>query len=199
MKKFHSSRFITIVALITVAAVLLAFEFFPFKERKIYTELIRLHVLANSGSEEDIAIKYMVRDAILSESETVFEDCASSDEAKSQMEETGKRIEAIANRVLLENGKTYSARAVWGKETYPQRQYDGITLPAGEYYSLRIQLGEAKGENWWCVLFPPLCLGASAAKESMESIGIEGDSYKTFTDSAPKYKIKFKLLQWLFG
>lgn len=199
MKSHGKSSFLIITALFTVVSILLVCVFFPFKERKIYTELIRLHILANSGSVEDISIKYMVRDAILKESERVFEPYSTSDEAKLHMEETGQKIEAIANRVLKENGKSYQAYALWGKETYPQRQYDEITLPAGEYYSLRIHLGEAKGENWWCVLFPPLCLGASSAKENMESVGIEGDSFKTFTDSSPKYKIKFKLLEWLFG
>lgn len=199
MKKTGFSKIFITIALLTAASVILSLEYFPFKERKVYTELIRLHILANSGSDEDISIKYKVRDAILEESQYVFKECNSSKEAKASMEETGEKIETIANKVLEDNKKSYKAHAVWGKETYPQREYDGITLPAGEYYSLRILLGEAEGENWWCVLFPPLCLGASAAKESMESVGIEGESFKTFTDSSVKYKIKFKLLEWIFG
>jgi stage II sporulation protein R len=188
-----------IITLLIVASLILTYEFFPFKEKKVYSELIRLHILANSGNEEDIAIKYTVRDAILKESESVFAPCETSAEAKASMEETGKKIEAIANKVLAENGKSYTAHAVWGKETYPKREYDGLSLPAGEYYSLRILLGEAKGENWWCVLFPPLCLGAAKAQESMMDVGIDGESFKTFTDNSVKYKIKFFLLEWLFG
>ncbi len=188
-----------IIIFLLIASILITTEFFPTDERKVYTELIRLHILANSGNDEDIALKYLVRDEVLKESENIFAHCSTSSEAKETMEETGKKIEDLANRVLLENGKTYTAKAVWGRETYPRREYDGISLPAGEYYSLRILLGEGEGENWWCVLFPPLCLGASAAKEEMESVGIEGDSFKTFTDKSVKYKIKFKLLEWLFG
>ncbi len=190
---------ISFIAILTAIAVFFTIELFPFKERKIYSELIRLHILANSQSDEDIELKYMVRDAVLKESENIFKNHETSDEAKADMEETGKKIEEIANRVLQENGKSYKAHAVWGTETYPQRDYDGLSLPAGEYYSLRIILGEGEGENWWCVLFPPLCLGASKAKEELENIGINGSSVKTFTESTPKYKFKFKLLEWIFG
>ena len=188
-----------IIAGILSLAIIFTVELFPFKERKVYTDLIRLHILANSDSEEDIALKYEVRDAVLKESENVFSQCSTTDEAKASMMETGKKITEIANRVIRENGKTYTAVAVWGTETYPQREYDGFTLPAGEYYSLRILLGEGEGENWWCVLFPPLCLGASKAKSELENVGISGDSFKTFTDKSPKYKFKFKLLEWIFG
>jgi stage II sporulation protein R len=188
-----------IIAGILSLAIIFTVEFFPFKERKVYTDLIRLHILANSDSEEDISLKYKVRDAVLAESEDIFYPCSTTDEAKATMEATGKKIEEIANRVILSSGKTYKAVAVWGKENYPQREYDGLTLPAGEYYSLRILLGEGEGENWWCVLFPPLCLGASKAKTELENVGIEGEAFKTFTDNSPKYKFKFKLLEWIFG
>ncbi len=199
MKKSRYLKKFIIFTLLIATTIVLTAEFFPYKERKVYSELIRLHILANSGGEEDIALKYKVRDAVLQQSDEIFAHCENSTQAKASMEETGKKIEAVANKVLEENGKDYKAHAVWGKETYPQREYDGITLPAGEYYSLRIHLGEAEGENWWCVLFPPLCLGAAAAKESMKDVGIEGDSFKTFTDHSVKYKVKFFLLEWLFG
>jgi stage II sporulation protein R len=188
-----------ILGLSFVLTLVFIVEFFPYRESKVYSELIRLHILANSGSEEDIALKYEVRDAVLKESENIFIKCETSLEARETMEETGTRIEKIANSVLESKGKTYKAKAVWGKETYPERTYDHITLPAGEYYSLRILLGEGKGENWWCVLFPPLCIGASAAEDEMKSVGIEGDAFKTFTSKSIKYKFKFKLLEWLFG
>jgi stage II sporulation protein R len=188
-----------IVILSLVLTLTFIVEFFPYRERKVYSELIRLHILANSGNEEDIALKYEVRDAVLKESENIFIKCETPLEARETMEETGSRIEKIANSVLESNGKTYRAKAIWGRETYPERTYDHITLPAGEYYSLRILLGEGTGENWWCVLFPPLCIGASAAEEEMKSVGIEGDAFKTFTSKSIKYKFKFKLLEWLFG
>ncbi len=198
LKRFFSSKKIAFCALFA-ATLFLALDLFPFEERKVYTELIRLHILANSDSDEDIALKYVVRDEILKESESIFSVYEDSAQAKANMEKTGEKIESVANRVLKENGKSYRAKAVWGRETYPEREYDGISLPAGEYYSLRILLGEGEGENWWCVLFPPLCLGASKAKESFEDVGIEGDSFKTFTETTVKYKFKFKLLEWIFG
>ncbi len=198
LKRFFNSKKISFCALL-IATLFLTLDLFPFEERKVYTDLIRLHILANSNTDEDIALKYVVRDEILKESESIFSIYEDSAEAKANMEKTGEKIESVANRVLSEHGKNYKAKAVWGKETYPEREYDGISLPAGEYYSLRILLGEGEGENWWCVLFPPLCLGASKAKESFEDVGIEGDSFKTFTEDTVKYKFKFKLLEWIFG
>jgi stage II sporulation protein R len=197
-----SSRIKKIKAFISVLiafAVFVAFDFIPFEERKVYTELIRLHILANSQSDEDISIKYEVRDEILKESENIFGNFTNSEDAKESMLETGKAIEIAANKFLERKGVHYQAKAVWGRETYPEREYEGISLPSGEYYSLRIVLGEGEGENWWCVLFPPLCLGASAAKEGMEDVGIGSDAFKTFSEDSVKYKIKFKLLEWLFG
>ncbi|MBO7254204.1 MAG: stage II sporulation protein R [Clostridia bacterium] len=187
------------ISILLIFSLVSALEFFPLEERKVYTELIRLHILPNSSSEDDIALKLKVRDAILEESESIFAPCKTSEEAKKTMSFSGKKIEEIADRIISENGKTYKSKAVWGKETYPEREYDGLSLPAGEYYSLRILLGEGEGDNWWCVLFPPLCLGASKVEEGFNSVGISGDSVKTFTETKPKYRIKFKLLEWLFG
>ncbi len=194
-RKFRNA----IISILLIFSLISALEFFPFEERKVYTELIRLHILPNSSEEEDISLKLKVRDAILEESENIFISCESSDEAKKTMVSAGNKIEEIANRIISENGKDYKAKAVWGRETYPEREYDGVSLPAGEYYSLRILLGEGEGENWWCVLFPPLCLGASKVKEGFESVGISENAVKTFTESKPKYRIKFKLLEWIFG
>lgn len=190
---------ITFISLLTAAALIFTLEFFPFKERKVYTHLIRLHILANSDSDEDIELKYTIRDEIFKESESVFSTYENSARAKEDMQNVGKKMTAIANRVLKEKGKTYKATAVWGTETYPERELDGLLLPAGEYYSLRILLGEGEGENWWCVLFPPLCIGASKVQEGLEGIGIDGDSIKTFTNRSAKYKFKFKILEWIFG
>ncbi len=187
------------ISFLLIFSIISTLEFLPFEERRVYTDFIRLHILPNSSSAEDLSLKLKVRDAILEESESIFVSCKNSEEAKKSMELSGKKIEELANKIISENGKNYKAKAVFGKETYPEREYDGLSLPAGEYYSLRILLGEGDGDNWWCVLFPPLCLGASKVEEGFESVGINGDDILTFTDSKPKYRIKFKLLEWLFG
>ena len=190
---------LSFISILTVFSVLLFTEIFPFKERKVYTSLIRLHILPNSQCDEDMQMKYLIRDEVLKESENIFSAYDNVEDAKNAMVEVGEKIEVLANGILERENKTYKAKAVWGKENYPRREYDGFTLPAGEYYSLRILLGEGEGDNWWCVLFPPLCLGASQTNDGFASVGIDGNSARTFTEDKPKYKLKFKLLEWIFG
>jgi stage II sporulation protein R len=195
-KKQNCIIILTSIELILTATVA---TFLPLDERKVYTELIRLHILPNSPSEEDMEIKYIIRDAVISESEKIFAEYKNSYDAKAEMEVSGKKIENLANSILEQKGKSYKAKAVFGKESYPEREYEGFSLPAGEYYSLRILLGEGVGDNWWCVLFPPLCLGASKVEYELSVIGIDKKSSKTFTEKKPEYRIKFKLLEWIFG
>lgn len=179
------------------ASVLLLFAVdlaVPAKEAEIYDTVIRLHVLANSDGEEDQAVKLLVRDAILAECNGLFSGTQTTAEALTQIEGAASRMEQIANRVLEEQGFPYRARAVFGTETYPTREYDGVVFPAGEYRSLRILLGEGGGQNWWCCLFPPLCMSASTAEESLDSVGLDTSSGKVFTQKT--YRFRLKLLEW---
>lgn len=166
----------------------------PRTEAKVYDNLIRLHILADDDSDEAQAIKLKVRDAILDECGDIFSSSDDIVKATEAVDENLEQIEKIANKVLKENGFDYSATAEWGKEIYPTRVYEDFTLPSGEYLSLRVKLGEAKGQNWWCVLFPPLCTGA-ASKDLTDS-GISKSDSKVFTSR--KYVFRFKLLE-LFG
>lgn len=165
----------------------------PRDEDKIYNSVIRLHILANSDSETDQNLKLKVRDAIIAESGDLFSDTSADKLPLDQMEALGGKFSDIANRVIQENGFTYTASAEWGKETYPTREYDGISFPAGEYYSLRINLGEAEGHNWWCVLFPPLCTNASSAKKNLSEMGISDNGTKVYTHK--RFIFRFKLLE----
>ena len=166
----------------------------PAREADIYDTVIRLHVLANSDGEEDQAVKLLVRDAILAECGDLFSETATTAEALAQMEQAASRMEQIAGRVLEEQGVPYRAKAVFGTETYPTREYDGVVFPAGEYRSLRILLGEGDGQNWWCCLFPPLCMSASTAQESLDAVGLDTSSGKVFTQKT--YRFRLKLLEW---
>ena len=166
----------------------------PAGEGEIYKTLIRLHVLAESDGAEDQAVKLLVRDAIVEECGDLFADTPTTEEALTQMASAASRMEAVANRVLAEQGVSYTATAVFGRERYPACEYDGVTFPAGEYYSLRILLGEGEGKNWWCCLFPPLCMNAADAEDSLDSVGISPSSGKVFTKK--KYTVRFKLLEW---
>lgn len=159
--------------------------FLPMSEGKVYDSVIRLHVLANSSSEEDQRIKYGVRDAILAAD--CFKGAKDINAAKEDVENAAKRAVDAANAYLEKEGADYRATYLWGVENYPTRVYEEIKLPSGDYLSLRIVLGEGEGENWWCVLFPPLCLGAAEA---------DVKNGKVFDAKSKKYIFRFKILEW---
>ncbi len=173
---------------------------FPTKgEAEVYDKVIRLHVLANSDSEEDQALKLKVRDALLLKAASLTEGCTDRGEAEAALTEQTEVLRAEAERALRENGCDKAVSVVIGQEHYPTREYEGVRLPAGEYCSLRVMIGEAEGQNWWCVLFPPLCVGsASQTEEEMVSAGLTPGQVKILTDSeSPRYVLKFKILEVL--
>lgn len=184
-----------IAALCASAVLLFAVDLtVPAKEADIFDRVIRLHILASSDSEEDQALKLLVRDAITKECKDLFAETSSTEEALAQIEHASARMEEIARRVLAENGSDADVRAVFGTERYPEREYDGVVFPAGTYYSLRILLGEGKGKNWWCCLFPPLCMSSATSAEALDSVGIDTSSGKVFTGK--KYRFRLKILEW---
>jgi len=164
----------------------------PVAEAAVYDNVVRLHVIANSDSQADQALKYAVRDAILAQAAEVFAGREIT-EAIGLVSSSLPRIEEIAQGVIDENGAPYAARAVFGDEEYPTREYDGVVYPAGKYRSLRVILGEGDGENWWCVLFPPLCLGSSGGDGETD-----GTSYAGKTANRRCFRFRIKLLE-LFG
>lgn len=161
----------------------------PGEEAQVYDSLIRLHILANSDSTSDQALKLKVRDAILAAE--VFGNAETVEEAEAQSLAAAEKGVEIANAVLAAEGAPYRATLRYGVEDYPTRQYGDLTLPAGKYRSLRIVLGKGEGQNWWCVLFPPLCTGAA------ESLTVGGG--RVFKTENTRYKFKFKILEWLFS
>ena len=166
----------------------------PRSEEKVFDNVIRLHILADDNSEEAQSIKLKVRDAILSECGNIFSDSCDIITAEENIYENIAVIEEISNRVLTENGCNYKATAELGNEDYPTRDYGEFSLPAGNYKSLRVKLGEASGNNWWCILFPPLCTKASS---DLSSSGIAERDTEVF--KRPKYKFRFKLLEFFGG
>lgn len=129
-------------------------------------ELLRLHVLANSDSPADQQIKLKVRDAIQQQFAASWRDAPSGEVCRSWAQRDLKAIEACANQVLAEHGFAYQAKAQIGVYAFPDRVYeDVVALPAGRYWGVRILLGEAQGQNWWCVLYPPLCAGGEPKED----------------------------------
>ena len=184
---------IPLVCLIVLGAI----NLFPkSSDYDLYDKIIRLHILANSNSEEDQALKLKVRDGMLDIVSSVLENCSTKEEAEEVLKENIPLLQEAAEQTLRDNGSSYPVSLSIDQETYPEREYEGLRLPSGEYCSLRIMIGEAEGKNWWCVLFPPLCVGsASGVKEELISVGFTPDQIGILTDTeSPKYRIRFKIL-----
>ena len=188
-----------------MAAVMLvtAFMILPIHgEAELYDNVIRLHVLANSDSEEDQALKLTVRDAVLKKTQTLLENVDSREQAEMILRQNLPVIEQTARDALRAAGAEHTVTVELGQESYPTREYERLAFPAGEYLSLRVMIGEAEGQNWWCVLFPPLCLTAATAQSEQEteavclSAGLTGEQYRMIADTEEtKYKLRFKILE----
>lgn len=169
-------------------------------EEKIYDSVLRLHVLANSDSDEDQALKLKVRDAIISHVSPRVIDSQSREDAIEILQSELDKIESIAEEVVRDEGYAYPVSVTLTVEEYPTRNYEAMSFPSGEYVSLRVMIGKAEGKNWWCVLFPPLCLSSASAKSDNEdafiAVGLNSDQYKVITETdEPVYKLRFKLLE----
>lgn len=169
-------------------------------EEKIYESVVRLHVLANSDSEDDQALKLKVRDAILSYVSPRVIDSSSREEAIEILNCELEEIKKVATKVVADEGYDYSVEVTLTLEDYPTRNYESMSFPSGEYVSLRVMIGEAEGQNWWCVLFPPLCLSAASERaeneEAFIAVGLNSDQYKIITETdEAKYYLRFKLLE----
>lgn len=173
-------------------------------EQAIYDAVIRLHVIANSDSEEDQALKLRVRDAVLALTTERLAGCCDRAQAEAQLSDMLETLEGEAERVLREAGCDMPVRVTLGEECYPTRNYEAFCFPAGEYVSLRVMIGEAAGQNFWCVLFPPLCMSAAtvgreAAEEELVAVGLSRDQYAIITETKDtKYRVRFKFLE-VFG
>ncbi|MBR7097904.1 MAG: stage II sporulation protein R [Clostridia bacterium] len=195
-----------LIAVLCLASALLFVGLMPIHgEAEIYDSVIRLHVLANSDSEEDQALKLQVRDAILEITSPLIADCEDKNEAIERLEENREVIIQAAQKVIRDEGKSYPVSIQFGNESYPRRTYDSFCFPAGEYLSMRVCIGDAEGQNWWCCLFPPLCLGAASvpeeqAEEAFVDVGLTPSQYKIITESEkPVYKVRFKILELFRG
>ena len=189
---------------IFVAILLLVVGLLPVHgEEEIYDKVVRLHVLANSDSEEDQAVKLKVRDAILALTVPLLQNCETKEEAVALLEENQTLFVEAAKAVLQEEGFDDTVSIEMGLEEYPTRTYDSLCFPAGEYISMRVSLGTGEGQNWWCCLFPPLCLGAATvrdedAEDACISVGFTPTQYKIITESdKPVYRARFKILELL--
>lgn len=159
---------------------------------RISDDVFRLHILANSDEEADQQLKLKVRDAVLEKGQSVFTDCNSLDEIIYSCENNIDLFEKTAQECIYDNGYNYSINAYVDKEYFNTREYEEITLPSGIYNALKIEIGEAKGHNWWCVMFPAICLPAVSENEINDIL--DNDEVELI-NSDNKFEIRFKIVE----
>lgn len=160
---------------------------------KVRGEVVRLHILANSDSEADQAVKLLVRDALLDSGSELFSGEVTAANAADRLSANADKLKAAAEKVLHDNGFDYGADIRLVNEYFTTRAYEGFTLPAGRYTAVKVVLGSGEGHNWWCVMFPPLCL--PAASESTDIDAVLGSDGARLIESGSKYEIRFKIVE----
>lgn len=174
--------------LIALCASLVAGTWAQSRQESISSSLIRLHVLAVSDDDYEQALKLRVRDEVLAYLEPKLESAEDVGQARKLLQSELSGIERAAANAA--EGRRVSVTLT--QEYYPTREYEGFTLPAGRYDSLRVTLGEGKGHNWWCVVFPPLCLSAAERTEALEAMEREDVGIVTESEG---YEIRFRLVE----
>lgn len=179
-----------IIPILMILFSVLIFAVMPTEaEGAIYEDTVRLHILANSDGEADQSLKLEIRDKILEKYGALLSECKTKEEAEAVAENLTEDIRRDCEGWIKEYGYGYSATVEVGTEWYGTREYESFTLPSGYYTSVRVVLGEGEGQNWWCVMFPPMCL--DIATESSPSYTESEDSMIRLGE----YSVKFKILE----
>ena len=172
---------------------------YPYVEEKTSIDLkesiIRFHIRANSDREEDQALKLKIRDEILKAMKEKFQGIKDIGESRRIIKDNMEEMKYITERVIKEEGKDYEVNISLGEDNFPTRKYGNLVLPAGSYETLLISLGEGRGQNWWCVMFPPLCfvdITHSVAYNLEKELGIELDE-----EEEPPLKLKWKIVEFI--
>ena len=202
MKNPKLRNFSLIVFLLFIYVFICAQNYVSAVSNNLSDAVFRLHVLANSDSAEDQALKLKVRDSLLNYMNDICSNCTTKEEAISLANENKKNFQQIAEQTISENGYNYPVKINIDNFYFPTKNYGDITLPAGFYDALRVEIGEAKGKNWWCVMFPSLCfidvssgIVDDEAKENLED-NLQKESYTIISDTQkPNIKFKFKLIE----
>lgn len=175
-------------------AVLLSTVGFAASCEEIRGEVLRMHVIANSDSESDQAVKLKVRDAVLETGKKLFDGSVTAKDAQTVLGAHTQELEEAARRVLAENGMPYGVHIEIGPAFFETRTYDGsVTLPAGTYEAVNVILGAGEGKNWWCVMFPPLCLPAAEAKMPIGEV--LDKKQLSVVESDIKFEPRFKIVE----
>ena len=202
MKKFKNlKRYFIITLLLFVYILIYSFSYANNIISDISNSVFRLHVIANSDSDEDQNLKYLVRDKLISYMNTLCLNVSSKEEAIKIANENIDNFNKIAKETVNKNGYNYDIKISIGNFAFPTKNYGDISLPAGFYDALKVEIGEAKGQNWWCVMFPSLCfvdvsdgVVPEESKDELQNTLLE-EEYNLISSESPEYKFKFKIVE----
>ena len=196
-------RFILVSALLILYVCISAVSYTHAVTTDIADSVFRLHVIANSDSDEDQNLKYIVRDRVIEYMSSISQNASSKEDVIEIAKANLDKIQAIASQTIRENGYTYSVNVEVGNFSFPSKRYGDITLPPGYYDALRIKIGEAEGQNWWCVMFPPLCfvdvtsgVVPDESKEIMKE-NLSKEEFDLISKNSNEVKVKFKIVEVL--
>ena len=195
-RKENCLRILELALAIAVACTLLWGALSLRRQEALADRMVRLHVLANSDSEEDQALKLQVRDSIIGYAEDILRSSHDREDAAKRLEQALPELEHLAADTIAQNGYDYAVTAELADTTFPTREYEDFTLPAGEYLALRVVIGAGEGHNWWCVVFPPLCAQSTEdLSQTAMAAGLSDDDVGLITEEDQGYVLKFKSIE----
>lgn len=181
------------IAIGIVTAVIFSICSFAKTSEEIRSDVLRLHVIANSDSSVDQNLKLRLRDYILEEGEDIFDGSVNVENAVKKIEPKLAELENSAETFVKNAGFDYDVKITLSNEYFTTRTYESVTLPAGKYLALRVVIGSGEGHNWWCVMFPPMCVPAADKKDEIENVFT--DKEIKLVESKPKYEPRFKVVE----
>ena len=199
MKNFK--KFVLIILLLFIYISICAFSYVNAVSSNIQDSVFRLHVIANSNKEEDQNLKYLVRDKILEYINSISQNYNTKEDIIKLANNNIEEIKKIAENVVLENGYNYPIKVSIGNFAFPTKTYGDITFPAGFYDALKVEIGEAEGRNWWCVMFPPLCFvdvtSGVVPEDSKETLkeNLSSEEYDLISENSDNINFKFKIVE----
>ena len=169
------------------------------RQTELAEQLIRLHVVAHSDEVADQDLKLRVRDSVQAVAEPLLVGATNRAEAEAELAVHLPLIRAAAAEAVADWGGNYPVQAAFVWERHPARAYESFTLPAGRYYALRVEIGAAAGQNWWCVVFPPLCIEAASGSYAMEAMGLTEGEIALITGDSHGHTVRFRALELIDG
>lgn len=203
LNNIKNSKIITIIFLLLLYTTICAFSYVKTVSNNISNSVFRLHILANSNSDEDQALKYKVRDNLIEYMNNICSNCSSKEEAINIVTTNQENFKEIALNTIKDENYNYNVNIEIGNFEFPTKHYGDISLPAGYYDALKVEIGKAEGKNWWCVMFPSLCfvdissgVVPDESKEDLQNV-LSDEEYSIISNTSGfGIKFKFKLLEF---